>query len=106
LARKLPVIVDFIEPRDSERHFALIIALDGEHIVLNDPENGEKFSITVEEFDQRWADARNRYVRWMMVVSKEPFGLGQQFDPRGKKSFANAAFSKITKRFSRKDSLT
>lgn len=72
LSMNMPVIVDFIEISREDRHFAVIVGQENNNFTMNDPWNGEKILIHIEEFDRHWSDARNRYVRWMMVVSREP----------------------------------
>jgi predicted double-glycine peptidase len=81
VGRGLPVIVDFIEPGDEEPHYAVVIGFSRGNIILNDPANGEGFTLSEEEFISRWRDTTTHSVRWMMVVSKEDLELGTQYRP-------------------------
>ncbi|MCR4334590.1 MAG: C39 family peptidase [Patescibacteria group bacterium] len=74
-----PVIVNFIEPSQDEGHYALVVGMDEEEIILNDPWNGKGFKMTKKDFKKRWHNSDNRSKRWMMVISRENFNLGKQF---------------------------
>lgn len=58
------VIVNFVEPRENEGHFAVVTGLDARNITLNDPWEGKGHRITRSEFLRFW----NRRTRWMMTV--------------------------------------
>lgn len=71
------VIVNFIEPVASASHFAVVVALDDERIVLDDPWHGEGFPMNSKEFAQRWQNQHrfgkgNWYRSWMLELSGAP----------------------------------
>jgi predicted double-glycine peptidase len=72
------VIVNFVEPVASASHFALIVALEDERVILDDPWHGKGFPMDRKEFVQRWQH-RNRfgkgnwYRSWMLELSDTPF---------------------------------
>jgi predicted double-glycine peptidase len=68
--RGMPVVVDFIEPSEENRHFAVVVGFDEENVILSDPWNGEGFQMKSEEFQERWGSSKNRYTRWMMVLNE------------------------------------
>lgn len=70
ISRDHPVIVDFIEPGEEERHFSVIVGFDENNFIFNDPWHGEGFTMPIDEFEKRWASPENRYPKWLMVVSK------------------------------------
>ncbi|MFA6408398.1 MAG: peptidase C39 family protein [Candidatus Paceibacterota bacterium] len=71
IARDIPVIVDFIEPEDEDRHFAVVVGIDTERITLNDPWHGEGFTMPVDDFEKRWGSPKNRYPKWLMAISRK-----------------------------------
>lgn len=79
-----PVIVDYTEPSSDTGHYAVVSGYKNRHIILNDPWNGQGFTIAEAELVARWHDphnGRNGCNQWMMVVSREPFSLGKQYIP-------------------------
>lgn len=68
LANNFPVIVNFIEPKNQEGHFAVVSALSKNEIKLSDPYNGKNFKLRLSDFNQRWRDQKNVYKKWFMVV--------------------------------------
>ncbi|MEX0909762.1 MAG: peptidase C39 family protein [Candidatus Paceibacterota bacterium] len=82
ISRGLPIIVDFIEPTDEERHYAVVTGVSNGKVILNDPANGKGFELEKKDFLLRWCDSSTRSERWMMVISKEDLELGRQYCPR------------------------
>lgn len=81
LSRKLPVVVNFIEPTNDEGHFAVIVGIRKRKVVMNDPWNGKGVRMEVREFKRRWQSEDGRHKKWMMAVGKEDFGIGKTFGP-------------------------
>lgn len=79
----LPVIVNYVEPRDNEGHYAVVIGYGVRGIVLHDPWNGKEFKIEFKEFVRRWSERK----RWMFVLSKREFNIGKQYRPSFLKRF-------------------
>ena len=74
LKKKLPVIVNYVEPSDEEGHYAVAIGVTKTAVILNDPWNGRSFSMPRREFLKRWRGATpagTRYGRWIMVLSRD-----------------------------------
>lgn len=71
--KKIPVIVNFIDPQDKEGHYAVVVGMNNSHIFLNDPERGEKYSMDVRNFEAAWKNGFEDGERWMMAVSDIPF---------------------------------
>ena len=84
---ELPVIINYIEPTNNEGHYAVVIGFEGGEIIMNDPWNGVGFRMMVDDFLPRWhgesPSIKNK--RWMMVISKDDFGLGRQYLPKSSK---------------------
>lgn len=80
---KLPVIVNYIEPKDEEGHYAVVVGHNSNHLILNDPYNGPKFKLTIEDFEKRWRGKHTNHnsKHWLLVISKNPFSIGKQFEP-------------------------
>lgn len=72
IGRGVPIIIDFIEPSEEDRHFAVVVGFEEADIILNDPWNGEGFRMSSEEFERRWGSPKNRYTRWMMILTASP----------------------------------
>ena len=81
LAQKLPVIVNFMEPKDNDPHYAVVIDQQDENIILHDPWNGKEFALLDKWFLDHWYDVENNAKQWIMVLSQNDFGLGKQFIP-------------------------
>lgn len=81
LASNHPVIVDFIEPKTNEGHYAVIVGIVGEKIVLNDPWNGRHYKISIKKFKNNWHDPITHSKKWIMVIAKEPILTGKQYFP-------------------------
>ncbi|MFA6494396.1 MAG: cysteine peptidase family C39 domain-containing protein [Candidatus Paceibacterota bacterium] len=81
LKHHIPVIVHFTEPSEDEHHYAVVVQVDSTHLMLNDPWNGEKITMEIEDFMTRWSSEKSSEENWLMAISKEPFSLGRQYDP-------------------------
>jgi len=68
-----PVIVNFIEPTKDEGHFAVVIEVTGDKVILNDPGNGEGFEIGINDFEKRWHGKYDGPSHWYLAVSKKEF---------------------------------
>ncbi|MEK6873468.1 MAG: cysteine peptidase family C39 domain-containing protein [Nanoarchaeota archaeon] len=79
----LPVIVNYIEPKSEEGHYAVVVGYKRNKIILDDPWNGKNFKLSVKEFKKRWYDyhKKHKYSRWILVISKNKFNLGKQYSP-------------------------
>ena len=82
-----PVIVNYIEPSEDEGHFSVVIGYSAllKKIILNDPWNGQNFSLSESQFLRRWRSRYDGHKRWLMVVAKKPLKLGKQFYPNVRK---------------------
>jgi len=69
LEARLPVLVNYINPHNKYGHFAVVIGATHDHIVLNDPKNGEGFSLKRDEFEELWVDGQGENPRWMLVAA-------------------------------------
>lgn len=76
-----PVIVNFLEPKYDEGHYAVVIGYDHGNIILNDPLHGAEFRISFHDFESRWRGEFETAKRWMMAVSNMPFDTGRQYYP-------------------------
>lgn len=81
LEEGFPVVVNYLNPSDDEGHYAVIIGFENDNFILNDPWNGEGFLISFTDFEKRWISGDGNNLKWLMVVSKEPFHLGRQYKP-------------------------
>lgn len=81
IGRNIPIIVHFIEPDTDDGHYAVVIGIEHEKIVLNDPWNGEGFNMSIHDFEKRWHDEDGSHPRWIMVVSETDVQLGRQYLP-------------------------
>lgn len=66
LQKKLPPIIEYIEPSENESHHAVVIGFNEKNIILNDPWNGRGFRLPIREFIKRW-QKRNC---WFMIVKR------------------------------------
>ncbi|MFA6566339.1 MAG: cysteine peptidase family C39 domain-containing protein, partial [Candidatus Paceibacterota bacterium] len=84
LKLRVPVIVHFTEPSENDHHYAVVVRADDTHLVLNDPWNGEKTTMEIHDFINRWSSEHTSEDNWLIAISKEPFSLGRQYSPIGK----------------------
>lgn len=76
---KTPVIVNFIEPGEDSGHYAVVVKIVEDDIILNDPWHGAEFRMKKEEFLNRWHSENGNHKRWLVAVSRENFNLGKQY---------------------------
>lgn len=81
LKLRVPVIVHFTEPSENDHHYAVVVRADDTHLILNDPWNGEKTTMEIHDFVNRWSSEHTSEDNWLMAISKEPFSLGRQYTP-------------------------
>lgn len=85
VARKLPVIVRYIEASDDADHYSVVYGFKGKTLLIADPWNG-KIKIEEDEFIERWHDRPLKHKNWLLVLSPEEFKLGKQYKPLNKKT--------------------
>lgn len=76
-----PVLIHYIEPSDSEGHYAVLTAVENGIVTLNDPWNGEGFALAEEDFSRRWRSEDGEFICWMTAVSDTQFHLGRSYNP-------------------------
>jgi len=81
LGLKLPVIVNFIEPTNDDGHFAVVVEINSDDIILNDPWNGKDFSLPLAEFERRWISGHGTYRKWIAAISAAEITQGKQYHP-------------------------
>lgn len=62
-------IVNYIEPKDREGHFAVVVGLNPTHIILHDPWHGPNFKLERQGFFTDWHSETGKHVRWLLVAS-------------------------------------
>lgn len=81
LKHRIPVIVHFTEPSENDNHYAVVVQVDSTHLMLNDSWNGEKITMEIDDFIDRWSSEKRSEDKWLMALSREPFSLGRQYEP-------------------------
>ena len=66
----IPVIVNFIE-EGGEGHYAVVIDISDEHLVLNDPYYEKQKNLPISDFVANWRSEDGLHPKWFMAVSKE-----------------------------------
>jgi predicted double-glycine peptidase len=84
LKMRIPVIVHFTEPSENDNHYAVVVQVDDTHLVFNDPWNGEKTTLEIDDFVSRWSSEHTSEDNWLIAISKESFSLGRQYSPLNK----------------------
>lgn len=74
ISRGIPVIVNYINPATGHGHFAVVIGCTASTITLNDPKNGEGYSLPTGVFNAHWRSGDGLHHRWMLAVSTAPIG--------------------------------
>lgn len=80
LNKNIPVIVHYVD--DGVGHYSVVVKVDEDNVVLDDPWNGEKFKINREQFEKIWHNEKGNFKKWIMVVSNEYRHLGKQYLPK------------------------
>jgi predicted double-glycine peptidase len=65
-----PIIINYLNPRSGRGHFAVVIGLDDEHVILADPKNGHGFRLTQADLQSRWHNNDKTIFGWMMTVGR------------------------------------
>ena len=81
LEHKIPVVIHFIEPSECDGHYSVVVGIEDDTVVLNDPWNGEKFKKKKKDFMKEWHSEDGVHKKWMMAVSDRGFPLGKQYLP-------------------------
>lgn len=81
LSKNIPVIVHYIEPATEDGHYSVVVDVQKDKVVLNDPWNGEKFKLNREDFEERWKSKDGKFKRWIMAVSNTDVHFGKQYLP-------------------------
>lgn len=84
LRRRLPVIVNYIEPSEETGHYAIVTGMSWRTVSLHDPWNGRDFRLPLRDFRRRWIDGEHRAPHWFMAVAREDLagiGPGREFHP-------------------------
>jgi predicted double-glycine peptidase len=58
--------VNYFNPVTRVGHFAVIKGVEDRHVVLADPQNGDNFKLSFEEFEKLWHNMDKTLWRWMM----------------------------------------
>jgi len=82
LKRKLPVIVNYIEPSSNEGHYAVVSGVSHKKIILSDPWLGQDFHLSKLSFLKRWHSENNDHRHWLMTINKKDMSLGKQYLPK------------------------
>ncbi len=77
IRRKIPVIVNYIEPVYQEGHYAVIVGYNSKikRIILADPLHGKNFSLKENDFISRWKSGYDNKTRWLLVLSDKPIKI-------------------------------
>lgn len=62
-----PPMIEFVEPSNEEYHHAVVVGIEGDKIMLNDPWNGKDFTMQIADFEKRW-EVRDR---WILTISND-----------------------------------
>jgi len=82
IEKGFPIIIHYLDLSDNVEHYSVVIGFNKKEIILNDSCNGKKFAVKISDFEKRWHSEKNNYKKkWMMVISKNKFNLGRQYDP-------------------------
>lgn len=63
-----PVIVNFIEQKDQEGHFGLIMGWKNQQLMMHDPLYGPAQALNPTTFMNNWKSESGKTKQWMMVV--------------------------------------
>lgn len=63
-----PVIVHYTEPSEDDDHYAVVIGLMKDTVLLNDPWNGKNYKLSRSEFLKRWRDTTGKFYRWALFA--------------------------------------
>lgn len=73
LSYRVPTIVNFIEPSENDSHYAVVVGMDRENIVLADPWNGNNFKFSKKDFLSRWYGHEDGKKRWLLAIYNKKF---------------------------------
>lgn len=67
----IPSLINFIDQKSGEGHFAVCVGYSETHIILHDPENGPHFEITFTDLENNWRSGFENKQRYMMSIRPE-----------------------------------
>lgn len=70
LDQKLPVLVNYLEPKDNEGHYAVAVGHDEQKIILNDPTHGAGFALPIADFEQRFRCSQNKDSNIVVITGR------------------------------------
>ncbi len=84
LSWRCPVIVNYTEPSANEGHFAVVTGVTKKNVILHDPWNGKRFTLSRRSFLARWHDQlpKTYSKNWLMAISRKDFQVGKQYPPK------------------------
>ena len=66
-----PVIISYFSAKEGELHYSVAVGYHKDQLILNDPWDGEGFTIPREELSAVWYDRYQgkRYDKWALILS-------------------------------------
>lgn len=79
---RAPSIIRYLEKEYNEDHYAVVVGLSDNEVLLNDPWHGPETRLSRTEFEKRWTcDELGTCSKWLMAVTPEPLPMGRQYSP-------------------------
>ena len=63
-----PVMVNYRETSQEQGHFALVVEITEEEVILNDPWHGSGYAVDKEEFRRRWHNEKKTRERTIVAI--------------------------------------
>jgi ABC-type bacteriocin/lantibiotic exporter with double-glycine peptidase domain len=76
------IIVNYFNPVSHVGHFAVVSAVEPDHITLADPKNGANYTLTHETFNEHWHNSDGSITGWMTIIARPEYCIyrhGKQY---------------------------
>ena len=71
LDAEIPVIINYIDPDNSEGHFAVVIGYTDDSILLNVPWYGKDFLLPITYLADHWRSFEGNRSQWLLAISNK-----------------------------------
>ncbi|RJO59401.1 hypothetical protein C4546_02175 [Candidatus Parcubacteria bacterium] len=70
IKKSQPILVKYLEPGENEVHYAIVLGLKRENLILNDPWHGRAYAFPKKAFRLRWRNLKHpkRLSGWFLTV--------------------------------------
>ncbi len=69
LKKKIPVIVNYLEPKLNWGHYSVVTGIN-HNLILANPDTGKEEKWDIVDFEKRWISGNGKYKKWILAIWK------------------------------------